>query len=267
MEAIQSYYMANNKQTPSYKKYIQPIAMQCVIDALCATIEHDDILNTIIFRKFPELDCGLDWISAISGCHTDEICENLIIGAIEIVPSPIVIPIKMVHGTVAENQYIIIDKMMKEVYLIDPTYETSIIINPCRRIAAFFQVQGYHCNSVLIKNQTSANILPKYRNSWSLFALIESLTQLQSPVKCAGTVHYSEKTQYLLLFDFYKDIVQHIPEVQRDLRHSFIEKMNHKQSQKSCKKIFETIIQLDPTEIILSTPGNDIIYAAFCGYF
>jgi hypothetical protein len=287
MEAMQSYYMAKSKETPqplSHIKYIHCMALQCAIETLCEILDIETIRNSVLFRKFPDLDCGLECLSNVAedmpGFHIDDLCDasnnrarDSIMQIVEIIPAPMVIPIKTVHNSKMENQYIIIDKMMMEVYMIDPTEQCTLITNPCKRIAAFFQTQGYHCNSVLLPNNKSMHMAERFRNSWTFFVLIESLAQLQSPFKCVGTIHYPEKTQYLLLFDFYKNIVLHIPEVQRDLRHTFIEKMNKNKSQQtkwqgaSYKKIFETIIQLDPTEIILSTPGNDIIYAAFCGRF
>lgn len=279
MEAIQSYYIAKREaagKRESAEKVCQSIAIKCAVDAIHSLLEHQDIRNSIIFHNFPELKCQqLDYISNFANLrfHTNEICDissnqshisEKIMDAIDSIPSPFVMPIKCIHGSIIENQYIIIDKTTMELYMIDPSALRTSITNPCKRISEFFQDQGYHCNSVLpFPEKNTHHNDNSYKNAWSLYVLIEALRQLQSPMKCVGTIHYPENIQYLLLFDFYKDILQNVPEVERELWHTFIEEVNHSKTKIQCAGIFETIIQFDPTEIILSTENDDIICNLF----
>ena len=272
MEAFQSYF-TRKREVQCNQTVINTLTIQCVMRAMCSILQYDDIRNRIVFQKFPKLEnasCKLKTkdlfdLSQNQYAFTDETDESgcEIMNALNEIQGVIVIPIKM-SGI---HQYIIIDKTMMELYIIDSSDQKKQATNPCNILAKFFRHHGYHTNSVLLSNSTAiANGCNPFSHSWSLMLLMEALDQLHGPMKCIGIYHHPvtrpDHVKYANLLNFYKGIVKNNSALHYDLQNSFIESVNHYKKHivnHGGQKIFEHIMDVSPVEIILSMTVDDII--------
>jgi len=275
MEAFQSYFIRKRKVQDN-QTVIKTLTIQCVMRAMDSILQYDDIRNRIVFQKFPKLEnacCKMKTnelfdISQNQYAFTDETdksgCD--IMNDLNDIQGVIVIPIKMsdIH------QYIIIDKTMMELYIIDSSDQKKQATNPCNILAKFFRHHGYHTNSVLLSNSTAiaSGECNPFSHSWSLMLLMEALDQLHGPMKCIGVYHHpqtrTDHIKYTNLLDFYKSIVKNHTTLQYDLHSSFIASVNHYKKHivtNGGQKIFEHIMDVSPVEIILSMTLDDIILA------
>lgn len=210
-----------------------------------------DIQKKIISHYFPELNQITLGYFGNNQEQSDEIlhyCEKIITND-DLTGTHIV--------SISDKQLLVIDKMGKNLYIVDPTgmlriksiYNTEFLDNI---VIPLFETHYYHCEYVML--EYPAVCVKKGENNehprtWLLYILMDCLQQLEfnhtiDPIFIPSSDYQKTK----IIQNFYSEIVC-IPEIRRELEMVYLETVGHNGYLLSVEEL-SILLDMNPTNII-----------------
>jgi len=259
------------------------IAISWALEAMKTVLGYEDIRNIILNYYFPQINNIEDMrtFDAFQQYETrpyidkaleiTEYCEDIIHdGAITDIMVMTAANIQIAaNDHLTHYQSYIIDKSRKKVYAIDPAAKkngvgiydaavTETVVFP------IFRSYDYDCQFVRLSNPAQTNKGDVFCQTWTLVILLKALEKLyknNNKNKFIGVVDIPaprpKVNKYQMLLEFFKDILENVPEVGRELAIEYLEVVNMNKTDISEYCSFEKIVEVDVVELFrLITAGE-----------
>jgi hypothetical protein len=286
MEATQAYYLYINKikmPLQTRNNSCKKIAISWALEAIKTVLGYEDVRNAIVKHYFPQIENPEEMrtFDAFQQYETPpfidkaleitEYCEDIITD--DAVSGVLVMTAANIQDSARDRfthyQSFIIDKDLKKVYAIDPAskergvgiYEAAITETV---VLPIFRSYDYDCRFVSLSHPAQTNKGDVFCQTWTMIILLKALEKMykkNNKNKYIGVIDIPAPrpkiNKYKLLLDFYKDILQKIPEVGRELAIEYLDiiVMNKNDIAEYCS--FEKIVDTDVVNLFLNmSPEN-----------
>lgn len=292
MEAIQAYYLFkstnNNKKTMPVQTRTdtcRKISISWALEAMKNVLGYEDVRNAIIKNYFPQIENAEEMrtFDAFQQYHTPpfidkaieitDYCEDIIED--DGVTGIVVMTAANIQDSARDRfthyQSFIIDKDLKRVFAIDPAskehgvgiYEAAITETV---VLPIFRSHDYACDFVSLSHPAQTNKGDVFCQTWTLVILLKALEKMykkDNKTKFIGVIDIPAPrpkiNKYRLLIDFYKDILQKVPEVGRELAIDYLEVINMNKQDISEYVSFDKIVNVNVSELFLSMSAEDMM--------
>ncbi len=289
MEAAQAYYLHTLKirTMPIQTRHetVRKISISWAIEAMKTVLGYEDVRNTIVKHYFPQIDNPeemrtfdafqqyktppfIDKAMEITDYCEDIIEDDGVKGILVMTASNIQ---DCEKDRFTHYQSFIIDKDMKRVYAIDPAskengigiYEAAITETV---VLPIFRSHDYECQFVSLSHPAQTNKGDVFCQTWTMVILLKALEQIykkNNKKKYIGVIDIPAPrpkiNKYRILLEFYKYILENVPEVGRELTIEYIEIVNMNKSSISPFCSFEKIVDVDVPALFLSMSAEEMM--------
>lgn len=252
MEAFQSYYLYKQQQKDLVKKihekYIHEYSILWAKESMRLLLTYQDIQHKIILYYFPEFTENIKYMrtfqdtnSVIEYCHA-------VIHDINISDKVVII--------ISNRQIIIIEKTMKEVYIVDPTsmlhiksiFEIDYLEST---IIPMFKNNHYECEYVQLSYPIQTDFIDMYSHTWIMILLVKCLAQLYT-TNTIYMIMIPDKTnnKQKMLSNFHINILNNI-QINRELKQTFLEMILCNINVFESFRDLECMLNIDPVKKII----------------
>ena len=259
------------------------IAISWALEAMKTVLGYEDIRNNILNYYFPQINNIEDMrtFDAFQQYETrpyidkaleiTEYCEDIIhddaITDIMVMTAANIQIAANDHLT--HYQSYIIDKSRKKVYAIDPAAKkngvgiydaavTETVVFP------IFRSYDYDCQYVRLSNPAQTNKGDVFCQTWTLVILLKALEKLyKNNQKYIGVIDIPaprpKVNKYRILMEFFKDILENVPAVGRELAIEYLESVNMNKKYISEYGCFEKIAEVDVKGVFNFMSAEDMM--------
>lgn len=263
--------MPTQTRTDTLKK----ISISWALEAMKTVLGYEDIRNMILEHYFPQIENPhemrtfdafqqfenppfIDKAMEITDYCEEIIEDDGVTGIIVMTAANIQLS---EDDNLTHYQSFIIDKDAKTVYAIDPAakengvgiYEAAIsetIVFP------IFRSHDYDCQFIQLSHPAQTNKGDVFCQTWTLVILLKALEKIykkNNKKKFIGVIDIPgprpKVKKYSMLLEFFKDILENVPEVGRELAMEYLEVVNANKTDISQYCSFEKIVQVDVVEM------------------
>jgi len=291
MEASHAYYLhklqiqQTKMPAQTRKDTLKKISTSWALEAMKTVLGYEDIRNMILEHYFPQIENPdemrtfdafqqfenppfIDKAMEITDYCEDIIEDDGVTGIVVMTAANIQL---FENDNLTHYQSFIIDKHAKTVYAIDPAakangvgiYEAAIsetIVFP------IFRSHDYDCEFVNLSHPAQTNKGDVFCQTWTLIILLKALEKIykkNNKKKFIGVIDIPaprpKVNKYQMLLDFFKYILENIPEVGRELAIQYLEvvNMNKKYISEYCS--FEKIVEVNTYDLFLNMTAEEMM--------
>jgi hypothetical protein len=291
MEASQAYYLhklrvePNKMPTQTRKDTLRKISTSWALEAMKTVLGYEDIRNMILEHYYPQIENPhemrtfdafqqfqrppfIDKAMEITDYCEEIIEDEGVTGIVVMTAANIQIS---EHDHFTHYQSFIIDKNRKTVYAIDPAskengvgiYEAAITETV---VLPIFRSHDYDCQFVSLSHPAQTNKGDVFCQTWTLVILLKALEKIykkNNKNKFIGVIDIPAPrpkiNKYQMLLDFFKDILENVPEVGRELAIEYLEVININKKDISQYCSFEKIVDVDVVELFGAMTAEEMI--------
>jgi len=291
MESHQAYYLnklrTQQKTMPiqARKDILKKISISWALEAMKTVLGYEDIRNIIIEHYYPQIENPhemrtfdafqqfenppfIDKAMEITDYCEEIIEDDGITGIIVMTAANIQLS---EDDNLTHYQSFIIDKDAMTVNAIDPAakangvgiYEAAIsktIIFP------IFRSHNYDCKFINLSHPAQTNKGDIFCQTWTLVILLKSLEKIykkNNKNKFIGVIDIPapkpKVNKYRMLLDFFKDILENVPDVGREISIEYLDVVNMNKTDISEYCSFEKIVEVDVAELFMSMTAEDMM--------
>jgi hypothetical protein len=273
--------MPTQTRTDTLKK----ISISWALEAMKTVLGYEDIRNMILEHYFPQIENPhemrtfdafqqfenppfIDKAMEITDYCEEIIEDDGVTGIIVMTAANIQLS---EDDNLTHYQSFIIDKDAKTVYAIDPAakengvgiYEAAIsetIVFP------IFRSHDYDCQFIQLSHPAQTNKGDVFCQTWTLVILLKALEKIykkNNKKKFIGVIDIPgprpKVKKYSMLLEFFKDILENVPEVGRELAMEYLEVVNMNKRDISQYCCFEKIVEVDVVELFGLMTAEDMM--------
>jgi hypothetical protein len=288
MEAIQAYYLfksqyKQNMPTQTRSETIRKITISWALEAMKTVLGYEDVRNAIIKHYFPQIENPEEMrtFDAFQQYETPpfidkameitDYCEDIIED--DGVTGVLVMTAANIQDSAKDRfthyQSFIIDKDSKKVHVIDPAskengvgiYEAAITETV---VLPIFRSHDYDCQFVSLTHPAQTNKGDVFCQTWTLVILLKALEKMYSHSnKFIGVIDIPaprpKLKKYSMLLEFFKNILENVPEVGRELAIEYLEIVSFNKQHIAEYCSFEKIVDVDVQSLFISMSAKDMM--------